>query len=198
MAQIYAFNSSSSPFSSYSSFINSRKIQQQFSLTSTSFPSLRSINISDATNTGNNGSQDTNTTTTVSNVNDIEVGEISGSDDNEGIEEDNSNFHSNYRHAKRSPNPRTCASQIGVKNFINVIRSLHRGEEITYFPITKKTLEEYLNYKCKDAIKSDTLNQYLQHIKNNNISLGFGWDGEKFGPIIKKALDKLTSREKEA
>ncbi|CAJ0752305.1 671_t:CDS:2 [Entrophospora sp. SA101] len=102
-----------------------------------------------------------------------------------------------YRRTKRSPSLNTRASRVGVTNFINIIKSLHAGEQIPYFPITEKLLEEYINAKRKSMIKSGSLEQYLQHIQAYNISLGFGWNGLIFGPIIKKALDELRTVEEE-
>ncbi|CAH1765023.1 13632_t:CDS:2 [Entrophospora sp. SA101] len=61
----------------------------------------------------------------------------------------------------------------------------------------EKLLEEYINAKRKSMIKSGSLEQYLQHIQAYNISLGFGWNGLIFGPIIKKALDELRTVEEE-
>ena len=87
--------------------------------------------------------------------------------------------------------------RVGVTNFINVIKSLHPGESINYFPITKETLQEYIDSKRKALIKAGSLEQYLQHIQAYNIALGFGWDGHVFGPIIKKALDELRAYEDE-
>src|ERR1044072_1498319 len=101
------------------------------------------------------------------------------------------------RRGKRSPSINTRASRVGVTNFINVIKSLHPGESINYFPITKETLQEYIDSKRKALIKAGSLEQYLQHIQAYNIALGFGWDGHVFGPIIKKALDELRTYEDE-
>ena len=101
------------------------------------------------------------------------------------------------RRGKRSPSINTRASRVGVTNFINVIKSLHPGESINYFPITKETLQEYIDSKRKALIKAGSLEQYLQHIQAYNIALGFGWDGHVFGPIIKKALDELRAYEDE-
>src|SRR6266542_125594 len=103
----------------------------------------------------------------------------------------------NKRVNKRSPSINTRASRVGVTNFINVIKSLHPGESINYFPITKETLQEYIDSKRKALIKAGSLEQYLQHIQAYNIALGFGWDGHLFGPIIKKALDELRIYEDE-
>src|SRR6266542_1367347 len=103
----------------------------------------------------------------------------------------------NKRVNKRSPSINTRASRVGVTNFINVIKSLHPGESINYFPITKETLQEYIDSKRKALIKAGSLEQYLQHIQAYNIALGFGWDGHVFGPIIKKALDELRNYEEE-
>ncbi|CAG8444609.1 7484_t:CDS:1 [Funneliformis caledonium] len=97
----------------------------------------------------------------------------------------------------RSPSINKRASRVGVTNFINVVKSLHQGESINYFPVTKETLQEYIDSKRKALIKSGSLDQYLQHIKAYNIALGFGWDGLVFGPIIKKALDELRNYEDE-
>ncbi|CAG8806411.1 23883_t:CDS:2, partial [Gigaspora rosea] len=97
------------------------------------------------------------------------------------------------KRGKRSPSINTRASRVGVTNFINVIKSLHPGESINYFPITKETLQQYIDSKRKALIKAGSLEQYLQHIQAYNI--GFGWDGHVFGPIIKKALDELRSYE---
>lgn len=99
------------------------------------------------------------------------------------------------KRGKRSPSINTRASRVGVTNFINVIKSLHPGESINYFPITKETLQQYIDSKRKALIKAGSLEQYLQHIQAYNIALGFGWDGHVFGPIIKKALDELRSYE---
>ncbi|CAG8583388.1 36652_t:CDS:1, partial [Racocetra persica] len=101
------------------------------------------------------------------------------------------------KRGKRSPSINTRASRVGVTNFINVIKSLHPGESINYFPITKETLQQYIDSKRKALIKAGSLEQYLQHIQAYNIALGFGWDGHIFGPIIKKALDELRSHEDE-
>src|SRR2546423_12870614 len=67
------------------------------------------------------------------------------------------------RRGKRSPSINTRASRVGVTNFINVIKSLHPGESISYFPITKETLQEYIDSKRKALIKAGSLEQYLQH-----------------------------------
>ncbi|CAG8459122.1 956_t:CDS:2 [Racocetra fulgida] len=101
------------------------------------------------------------------------------------------------KRGKRSPSINTRASRVGVTNFINVIKSLHPGESINYFPITKDSLQQYIDSKRKALIKAGSLEQYLQHIQAYNIALGFGWDGHIFGPIIKKALDELRSHEDE-
>src|SRR5436190_15878671 len=101
------------------------------------------------------------------------------------------------RRGKRSPSINTRASRVGVTNFINVIKSLHPEESISYFPITKETLQEYIDSKRKALIKAGSLEQYLQHIQAYNIALGFGWDGHVFGPIIKKVLDELRAYEDE-
>jgi hypothetical protein len=101
------------------------------------------------------------------------------------------------KRGKRSPSINTRASRVGVTNFINVIKSLHPGESINYFPITKDTLQEYIDSKRKALIKAGSLEQYLQHIQAYNIALGFGWDGHVFGPIIKNALDELRTYEDE-
>ncbi|CAG8640067.1 27722_t:CDS:2 [Dentiscutata erythropus] len=101
------------------------------------------------------------------------------------------------KRGKRSPSINTRASRVGVTNFINVIKSLHPGESINYFPITKETLQQYIDSKRKALIKAGSLEQYLQHIQAYNIALGFGWDGHVFGPVIKKALDELRSYEDE-
>ncbi|CAG8441672.1 1198_t:CDS:2 [Scutellospora calospora] len=101
------------------------------------------------------------------------------------------------KRGKRSPSINTRASRVGVTNFINVIKSLHPGESLNYFPITKETLQQYIDSKRKALIKAGSLEQYLQHIQAYNIALGFGWDGHVFGPIIKKALDELRSYEEE-
>ncbi|CAG8452582.1 4757_t:CDS:2 [Acaulospora morrowiae] len=99
---------------------------------------------------------------------------------------------------KRSPSINTRASRVGVTNFINVIKSLHPGQSISYFPITRETLEEYIDAKRKAHIKSGSLEQYLQHIQAYNLALGYGWDGSVFGPLIKKSLDELRLIEEEA
>jgi hypothetical protein len=99
---------------------------------------------------------------------------------------------------RKSPSINTRASRVGVTNFINVIKSLHPGEAITYFPITKETLHEYIDSKRKALIKAGSLEQYLQHIQAYNIALGYGWNGQVFGPIIKTALDELRIHEEEA
>ncbi|KAG9303189.1 hypothetical protein G9A89_003530 [Geosiphon pyriformis] len=101
------------------------------------------------------------------------------------------------RRNRRSPNINTRASRVGVTNFINVIKHLHPGESRTHFPINKESLQEYIDSKRKALIKAGSLEQYLQHIQAYNIALGFGWDGEIFGPIIKKVLDELRVNEEE-
>jgi hypothetical protein len=53
------------------------------------------------------------------------------------------------KRGKRFPIINTRVSRVGVTNFINVIKSLHPGESINHFPITKDTLQEY-----KEALKS--------------------------------------------
>ncbi|CAG8469093.1 10953_t:CDS:2 [Ambispora gerdemannii] len=93
--------------------------------------------------------------------------------------------------------PNTRASRVGVTNFINVIKNLHPGESRNHFPITQETLQEYIDSKRKALIKAGSLEQYLQHIQAYNIALGFGWQGQVFGPIIKKALDELRDHEEE-
>ncbi|CAG8551606.1 1703_t:CDS:2 [Acaulospora morrowiae] len=102
------------------------------------------------------------------------------------------------RGGKRAPSINTRASRVGVTNFINVIKSLHPGQSISYFPITRETLEEYIDAKRKAHIKSGSLEQYLQHIQAYNLALGYGWDGSVFGPLIKKSLDELRLIEEEA
>src|SRR6185312_11535111 len=76
--------------------------------------------------------------------------------------------------------------------------SLHPGESMTYFPITKLTLQEYIDSKRKALIKAGSLEQYLQHIQAYNIALGHGWDGSVMGPIIEQALDELRASEEQA
>ncbi|CAG8444638.1 7486_t:CDS:2 [Funneliformis caledonium] len=99
---------------------------------------------------------------------------------------------------KSSPSIITRVPRVGVTNFINVIKSLHQDESINYFPVTKETLQEYIDSERKDLIKAGSLDQYLQHIQAyNNIALGFGWDEQVFCPIIKKALDELRNYEDE-
>ncbi|GES74780.1 hypothetical protein GLOIN_2v1572339 [Rhizophagus clarus] len=123
----------------------------------------------------------------------------SGEDDVENLspKSDKSLSMVDKKRGKRSPSINTRASRVGVTNFINVIKSLHPGESINYFPITKDTLQEYIDSKRKALIKAGSLEQYLQHIQAYNIALGFGWDGHVFGPIIKKALDELRIYEDE-
>ncbi|CAG8517118.1 1306_t:CDS:2 [Funneliformis caledonium] len=126
----------------------------------------------------------------------------SGEEDHSSTKSDKSNSllladKDRNRRGKRSPSINTRASRVGVTNFINVIKSLHPGESINYFPITKETLQEYIDSKRKALIKAGSLEQYLQHIQAYNIALGFGWDGHVFGPIIKKALDELRNYEDE-
>ncbi|CAG8721157.1 19942_t:CDS:2 [Rhizophagus irregularis] len=123
----------------------------------------------------------------------------SGEDDIENLspKSDKSLSMVDKKRGKRSPSINTRASRVGVTNFINVIKSLHPGESINYFPITKETLQEYIDSKRKALIKAGSLEQYLQHIQAYNIALGFGWDGHVFGPIIKKALDELRIYEDE-
>ncbi|CAI2177867.1 7066_t:CDS:2 [Funneliformis geosporum] len=126
----------------------------------------------------------------------------SGEEDHSSTKSDKSNSllltdKDRNRRGKRSPSINTRASRVGVTNFINVIKSLHPGESINYFPITKETLQDYIDSKKKNLIKAGSLEQYLQHIQAYNIALGFGWDGHVFGPIIKKALDELRNYEDE-
>ncbi|CAG8550406.1 350_t:CDS:2 [Diversispora eburnea] len=103
--------------------------------------------------------------------------------------------YSQVKRAKKRPSINTRASRVGVTNFINVIKNLHNGKSINYFPITEETLYEYIDSKKKSLIKSGSLEQYLQHIQAYNLALGFGWDGKIFGPIIKRALDELKEYE---
>jgi hypothetical protein len=53
---------------------------------------------------------------------------------------------------KRSPSINTRASRVGATNFITDIKSLHPGESTNYFPITKDTLQEYIDSKRKALI----------------------------------------------
>src|SRR6185312_9962071 len=105
---------------------------------------------------------------------------------------------SSKKQKRKQPSIVTRASRVGVKNFINVMKSLHPGESMTYFPITKQTLQEYIDSKRKALIKASSLRQYLQHIQAYNIALGYGWDGSIMGPIIKQALDELRASEEQA
>ena len=98
------------------------------------------------------------------------------------------------RSKRPSPSINTRASKVGVTNFKNVIQSLHHGKLINYFPVTKETLKEYIDSKRKSSIKTDTLKQYLQHIRAYNIALGFGWDSHVFDPIIKKVLKFMNMK----
>ena len=105
---------------------------------------------------------------------------------------------SSKKQKRKQPSIVTRASRVGVTNFINVMKSLHPGESMTYFPITKLTLQEYIDSKRKALIKAGSLEQYLQHIQAYNIALGYGWDGSIMGPIIKQALDELRASEEQA
>ncbi|CAB5390442.1 hypothetical protein RhiirA5_396328 [Rhizophagus irregularis] len=60
------------------------------------------------------------------------------------------------KRGKKSPSINTRASRVAVTNFINVVKSLHPGESINYFPITKETLQEYIDSKRKALIKADS------------------------------------------
>jgi|SRR6185312_4597499 len=105
---------------------------------------------------------------------------------------------SSKKQKRKQPSIVTRASRVGVTNFINVMKSLHPGESMTYFPIAKQTLQEYIDSKRKALIKASSLRQYLQHIQAYNIALGYGWDGSIMGPIIKQALDELRASEEQA
>ncbi|CAG8535212.1 8484_t:CDS:2 [Ambispora gerdemannii] len=131
----------------------------------------------------------------LSNIEAIE--DIAPSSSSDPIENDNNNKDKNRRGGRRLPSIDTRASRVGVTNFINVIKNLHPGESRNYFPITQEALQEYIDSKRKALIKAGSLEQYLQHMQAYNIALGFGWQGQVFGPIIKKALDELRAHEEE-
>ncbi|RHZ48803.1 hypothetical protein Glove_541g17 [Diversispora epigaea] len=65
-----------------------------------------------------------------------------------------SSSQSEKKRAKKRPSINTRASRVGVTNFINVIKSLHPGESINYFPITEETLYE-LKENDDDVMKSN-------------------------------------------
>ncbi|CAB4399687.1 unnamed protein product [Rhizophagus irregularis] len=56
------------------------------------------------------------------------------------------------KRGKRSPSINTRASRVGVINFISFIKSLHPGELINYFPITKETYKNILIQKGKQPV----------------------------------------------
>ncbi|RHZ69724.1 hypothetical protein Glove_279g9 [Diversispora epigaea] len=72
---------------------------------------------------------------------------------------------------KRLPSINIRASRVGVTNFTNVIKSLHPGESIDYFPIIEEILcfgwdGRILGHIIKRAL--DELKEYDDDIKRSN------------------------------
>ncbi|CAJ0867003.1 5501_t:CDS:2 [Entrophospora sp. SA101] len=78
------------------------------------------------------------------------------------------------RRRQRSVSLNTRASRCGVKNFLNVLKSLHPTVD-SFFPVTKQYLQEYIDAKKKQGtIKANSLDQYFQHIESYNMALNYG------------------------
>ncbi|CAG8504808.1 3201_t:CDS:2 [Funneliformis caledonium] len=99
------------------------------------------------------------------------------------------------RRRQRSVSLTTRASRCGVKNYINVLKSIHPSVE-TFFPVTKQYLQEYIDAKKKQGtIKANSLDQYFQHIESYNMALGHGWDSQEFEPMMRDVLEELVQNE---
>ncbi|CAG8487018.1 1641_t:CDS:2 [Paraglomus occultum] len=99
------------------------------------------------------------------------------------------------RRRQRSVSLTTRASRCGVKNYINVMKSIHPNEE-SFFPVTKEYMEEYIATKKKQgSIKANSLDQYFQHIESYNMAMGHGWDAEIFEPMMRDVLEELETVE---
>jgi hypothetical protein len=99
------------------------------------------------------------------------------------------------RRRQRSVSLTTRASRCGVKNYVNVLKSIHPSVE-TFFPVTKQYLQEYIDAKKKQGtIKANSLDQYFQHIESYNMALGHGWDSQDFEPMMRDVLEELVQNE---
>ncbi|KAG9292160.1 hypothetical protein G9A89_005304 [Geosiphon pyriformis] len=99
------------------------------------------------------------------------------------------------RRRQRSVSLTTRASRCGVKNYVNVLKSLHPQVE-EFFPVTKEYMQEYIEVKRKqNSIKANSLDQYFQHIESYNMALGHGWDAEVFEPMMRQVLENLEQVE---
>ncbi|CAG8464650.1 9088_t:CDS:2 [Paraglomus brasilianum] len=99
------------------------------------------------------------------------------------------------RRRQRSVSLSTRASRCGVKNYINVMKSIHPNEE-SFFPVTKEYMEEYIATKKKQgSIKANSLDQYFQHIESYNMAMEHGWDAEIFEPMMRDVLEELEKAE---
>lgn len=99
------------------------------------------------------------------------------------------------RRRQRSVSLTTRASRCGVKNYVNVLKSVHPTVE-TFFPVTKQYLQEYIDAKKKQGtIKANSLDQYFQHIESYNMALGHGWDSQEFEPMMRDVLEELVQNE---
>ncbi|RIA94028.1 hypothetical protein C1645_590091 [Glomus cerebriforme] len=99
------------------------------------------------------------------------------------------------RRRQRSVSLTTRASRCGVKNYVNVLKSIHPSVE-TFFPVTKQYLQEYIDAKKKQGtIKANSLDQYFQHIESYNMALGHGWDSQEFEPMMRDVLEELVQNE---
>jgi hypothetical protein len=99
------------------------------------------------------------------------------------------------RRRQRSVSLTTRASRCGVKNYVNVLKSVHPSVE-TFFPVTKQYLQEYIDAKKKQGtIKANSLDQYFQHIESYNMALGHGWDSQEFEPMMRDVLEELVQNE---
>ncbi|CAG8551712.1 29103_t:CDS:2 [Gigaspora margarita] len=96
------------------------------------------------------------------------------------------------RRRQRSVSLTTRASRCGVKNYVNVLKSVHPTVEL-FFPVTKQYLQEYIDAKKKQGtIKANSLDQYFQHIESYNMALGHGWDSQEFEPMMREVLEDLV------
>ncbi|RHZ48826.1 hypothetical protein Glove_541g70 [Diversispora epigaea] len=99
------------------------------------------------------------------------------------------------RRRQRSVSLTTRASRCGVKNYVNVLKSVHPTVEL-FFPVTKQYLQEYIDAKKKQGtIKANSLDQYFQHIESYNMALGHGWDSQEFEPMMREVLEDLVQNE---
>ncbi|CAG8563910.1 4844_t:CDS:2 [Ambispora gerdemannii] len=99
------------------------------------------------------------------------------------------------RRRQRAVSLTTRASRCGVKNYVNVLKSLHSQVE-DFFPVTKEYMQEYIEVKRKqNSIKANSLDQYFQHIESYNMALGHGWDSEVFEPMMREVLEDLEQAE---